>query len=434
MTSQLDFDRSLTAWLEENGVPTTPDYLDDLLTVTRRTRQRSAWASLERWLPVQLSLSRPMAAVPRGAWLLLMLGLIIALLAAGLTSIGAHRVPPPLGLARNGVVAVADQGRIALITPDGGRAATVTPNDEVADRPAFSPDGTRVAYYSWPIRTGVDPTVGAGPPIYDSPDQPIGSVVVINVDGSGRTVLARNLTLAAPYASSIAWSHDGRRIAFSYRPPGAQQGHPTIDVVSIADGGTSHMGSGDSPAWSPDDTLLAGRVEGTGVFVGPSDGSRPLELVSHAQGSGFAFSSPAWSPDGKRLAYYTGVDGMHDIYTVNRDGTDERPYSTDPQDEFTPVYSPDGTRLAFERVADPAGDDHFVVGTADGKILRELETPMLAPGPYVWSPDGRYLIGTVVNAEQTGTDGLLFVDVTDPTRSIRILGVNGDMSWQRLAP
>ena len=70
MTTSTDFDRHLTDWLEATGSPHLPDYVDELLDRTKGTRQRPAWASLERWLPMQVALPRPVALVPRAAWLL----------------------------------------------------------------------------------------------------------------------------------------------------------------------------------------------------------------------------------------------------------------------------------------------------------------------------------------------------------------------------
>ncbi len=54
----------LTAAFDEIGGSPRPDYLDDIVTQSRRTRQRPAWTFLERWLPMTIAL-RPAAVVPR---------------------------------------------------------------------------------------------------------------------------------------------------------------------------------------------------------------------------------------------------------------------------------------------------------------------------------------------------------------------------------
>ena len=44
-------DRELTDWFSETAVPSIPDWTDELLALTARTRQRPRWAFRSRWLP-----------------------------------------------------------------------------------------------------------------------------------------------------------------------------------------------------------------------------------------------------------------------------------------------------------------------------------------------------------------------------------------------
>ena len=76
-----ELDRKLMAWLDDPYTPPAPAYLGEVLERTRHTRQRHAWASLERWLPMTLTLRRPMLALPMRL-LALGLALILAILAA----------------------------------------------------------------------------------------------------------------------------------------------------------------------------------------------------------------------------------------------------------------------------------------------------------------------------------------------------------------
>ena len=72
MTQRDDLDRMLTAWLDDPYTPPAPPYLGEVLERTRRTRQRRAWASLERWLPMaDKILARPASPPLRLARLLL---------------------------------------------------------------------------------------------------------------------------------------------------------------------------------------------------------------------------------------------------------------------------------------------------------------------------------------------------------------------------
>jgi TolB protein len=428
MTTPSTFERSLVDWLEQAGSPVEPDYVDEMLARTRATRQRPAWASLERWLPVQLTLRRPMVAVPRMAWLLLVLGLLIALFIVAVMVTGQHRLPPPLGPARNGLIALDANGRISTVRPDGTDEHILTPATEVDVLPFWSRDGTRLAFYSFPTRTDASPSDGAGPPIYDSPDKPLGAVVVMEPDGTNRRTLASGLTVATGFVAAIAWSHDGRSLAFSSKGPAG----PDVDVIGIDGTRVLHVRGAVWPTWAPDDGSIAYQVPAVGVGVARVDGSGAPTVISHAYGSGFAFAGPAWSPDGKRIAFFGGLDGRHDVFIVGTDGSNERAVASEVADEYWPAWSPDGTQLVFERVGDGNNDVHFVVTDADGANPRTLDTPLLAGMSTSWSPDGKYLVGHTFN--DTGFDSVLLVDVADPSRSIRLATAASGFDWQRVAP
>ena len=100
MTLNDGFDRTVSDWLDEQAGHGAPGYLDEVLTRTTRTRQRPWWSSLERWLPVQ-STAR-FAQVPRMAWLLVVLGLVVALGTAILVVGSPRRPPSPFGPAPRG--------------------------------------------------------------------------------------------------------------------------------------------------------------------------------------------------------------------------------------------------------------------------------------------------------------------------------------------
>ena len=227
------------------------------------------------------------------------------------------------------------------------------------------------------------------------------------------------------------WSHDGTRIAYSYRPGFGQR---SIDVVDLKGIVVAHVDDGDSPTWSPDDSKLAYRVYDDGAYVVDVANPGHPRKVSTAAGRSFAFSAPAWSPNGTKLAYYAGPDGGHDIYIANADGTGEHEIAASDADQYWPEFSPDGTRLAFERVVDDNNDMNFVIADADGANPRQLMTPALAGAVTSWSPDGRYLVGHGLSADTTQIVSLVLVDVTDPAKSITVPTTGGWYGWQRLAP
>jgi TolB protein len=147
------------------------------------------------------------------------------------------------------------------------------------------------------------------------------------------------------------------------------------------------------PAWSADGKRIAFRRSGAGadqLWVMDADGAG-LVVVP---GSGSA-TSPSWSPGGKRLVYacYAPVTFDTDICLRNVDGSGfQLLTATVGIDERGPVWSPDGTRIVFSREI-PAGGSYLVSLTLKNLSLDPL-TPQVV-GQYDdrpdWSPDGSAL-------------------------------------------
>ena len=57
--------------------------------------------------------------------------------------------------------------------------------------------------------------------------------------------------------------------------------------------------------------------------------------------------SPVWSPDSRRLAFYSDREGNFDIYVMDRDGDNVTRLTDNGADDESPVWSPDGSQIAF---------------------------------------------------------------------------------------
>ena len=92
---------------------------------------------------------------------------------------------------------------------------------------------------------------------------------------------------------------------------------------------------------------------------------------------------PVFSPDGTRIAFTSNRDGNPEIYVMNRDGSDLRRLTNNPEIDSTPTWSPTGTQIAF--ASGRSGTPQIYVVGVDGAGLRRISQESYADRP-TWSP------------------------------------------------
>ena len=166
-----------------------------------------------------------------------------------------------------------------------------------------------------------------------------------------------------------------------------------------------------SPAYSPDGRRIAYTCGNFELCLMNSDASSPTRLTTNDWPREFRYdTSPAWSPDGARIAFVRTVAGKDGIWIVNADGSGLRQVPVPAGVNASPSFSPDGTMLVFEHAEDETGDDDLpsssdsaihVIRT-DGGESRTLTGPGMDASSPAWSPDGRQ-IAFVRNLEESPT-------------------------------
>jgi Tol biopolymer transport system component len=151
-------------------------------------------------------------------------------------------------------------------------------------------------------------------------------------------------------------------------------------------------GCGSSGGSRTDLAFVSSRDGAYAIYGMNAEGSHQQRLT-RAQGDpstpkGLFFQvNPAWSPDGRRIAFASKRDGTFHIFAMNAEGTGTRRLTNTKDDDDNPTWSPDGKLIAFEREA--PGD--IYVMNADGSGAHRLVKDDATEEDPAWSPDGRWI-------------------------------------------
>lgn len=143
------------------------------------------------------------------------------------------------------------------------------------------------------------------------------------------------------------------------------------------------------PAWSPDGRRIAFTSTRDGneeIYVMQADGSRQTRLTANSSPD----SSPGWSPDGRELTFVGSPDIDYEVYAMSADGSRQRNLTKSPAQEEEPAWSPGGRRIAFisDRFDPDGAADIFTMRTDGSEQRRLTKTADSAGSAPDWSPEG----------------------------------------------
>ncbi|MFQ3537155.1 MAG: hypothetical protein SNJ58_14940 [Aggregatilineales bacterium] len=249
---------------------------------------------------------------------------------------------------------------------DGSNARRITPPGAPFSFPAWSPDGTRIAYTT----------------LVEGREQ----IFVANADGSDPQMA---LEMPNTRARGVSWSPDGTAIVFAsddVQPDDIfiyRFGAPAVERI------TDGRGIEADPVWSPDGTKIAYAADPTGrgaslqIFVRDlSQQGRGATIQLTSSGQNFA---PSWSPDGSQIAYVSSQGRGSRIFVMRADGSDKRQLTFGDRgaENRDPVWSPDGRYIFFSSTRNGGILNLFSMTPDGGNVTQITNFPENTYSPRV---------------------------------------------------
>jgi Tol biopolymer transport system component len=254
------------------------------------------------------------------------------------------------------------ESNIFTMGADGSAQTQITSFDGDELYPAWSPDGTRVAFQQDP---------GLHPEIWTA-----------KADGTD----LRQLTSNSADDVHPAWSPDATKIVFASDRQDPSGNLSDLFVMNAANGsGAVNITNTpaideDYPSWSPDGAKIAFSRDGDIATVAPNGTSLvPLTATERRE------FEPDWSPYGTQIVFRTGINFDDEIFKMNADGSGVTNLTnTGAGVEERPVWAPAGNKLAFTKGAFTAAEVWTMNPDGTGQV--QITTNSFLDAQPSWQP------------------------------------------------
>lgn len=243
--------------------------------------------------------------------------------------------------------------------------------------------------------------------------------IVRTTPDKGRIDVALDITIEVVFTEPI----DKSTIASSLRL--LRNGEPVAGIVRVSANGLI-------AEFDPETALESNTLYTLTLTQGlrDLDGDELAEpaLVEFRTGNAPPQSGPIVPELQGMLAFVSDRDGNPEIYTSNADGTDLRRLTNNANADFDPAWSADGKRIAFARSTQPVLDNHLLVSSdiyvmdADGSNVVQITAGGINSYP-TWSPDGR----RIAYQSTSNNTRIVVIDLQNPLQPLET--VSYDRGW-----
>jgi Tol biopolymer transport system component/imidazolonepropionase-like amidohydrolase len=161
--------------------------------------------------------------------------------------------------------------------------------------------------------------------------------------------------------------------------PAAATASPLIDI-------TVSEGTSMAVAASPDGKTLAIDLQGS-IWTLPASGGTARRITDVFNDA----HQPAWSPNGRQIAFFAFRDGGYDLWSIAPDGSNQHKLTWGTFDDREPSWSPDGRQIAFSSDRSEKSYDIWTLDLASGSLTRLTQNTDEDRQP-TWSPDGKRIV------------------------------------------